>query len=98
MVSFKDYDIVAYKVDIRHRTPEIISGDLEAPIIAQTQPEKGSLFSKMQNQNDSMSMSQNNLVRSASSTGRKLMSKIADKARKIKSSGIDIWDILLLSP
>ena len=49
-------------------------------------PDRGSVFSKIQNQNEAMT-TQNVLARSASRTGKKLISKIADKARKIKSSG-----------
>ena len=56
------------------------------PVIAQTMPDRGSLFSRIQNQNEAMT-SQNVLARSASRTSKNLISKIADKARKIKSSG-----------
>ena len=66
--------------------------DLESSIVAQTEPVKGSLFYRMQNQNEAMTQHKNDpTVRSAgssSSMGKRLLSKFTDKARKIKSSGM----------
>jgi hypothetical protein len=78
---------VAFKIQIKNSK---LKNDLGYTVVAQTEPEKGSFFSKMQNQNETMI--QNGLARSAGSTssmGRRLLSRFTDKARKIKSSGFN---------
>ncbi len=75
--------MLVFNVELRNQKQNFHSEN--APVIAQSVPERGSLFSRIQNHSESMT--QNVLARSASRTGKKLISKIADKARKIKSSG-----------
>ena len=89
---FQDSEIVAFKIQIRNeKLTNFDETDLDNLIVAQTEPEKGSLFSRMQNQSEVM---QNGLAKSTISTssnmGKRLLTKFTDKARRIKSSGLEI--------
>jgi hypothetical protein len=83
----QDSEIVAFQIQIQSEQSN--SGQATLPqysIIAQTAPEKGSLFSRMQNQNDAMQTTRSAST-ATSSMGKRLFNKFTDKARRIKSSG-----------